>query len=53
MQRTIAGMCGAQAFFTEAGRAFSAYVVLGSYQGRAPMVPRVNGLLSSLRIDPA
>jgi hypothetical protein len=53
MQRTIAGMCGAQAFFTEAGRAFSAYVVLGSYRGRAPMVPRVNGLLSSLRIEPA
>jgi hypothetical protein len=53
MQRTIAGMCGAQAFFTEAGRAFSAYVVLGSFARRAALVPTVNELLADLEIEPA
>jgi hypothetical protein len=53
MQRTIAGMCGAQAFFTEAGRAFSAYVVLGSFTRRAALVPTVNELLADLEIEPA
>jgi hypothetical protein len=52
MQRTIAGMCGGQAFFTVAGRAFSAYVVLGSYRLRAPLVRVVNGLLAGLEIAP-
>lgn len=52
MQRTIAGMCGGQAFFTVAGRAFSAYVVLGSYRMRAPLVRVVNGLLAGLEIAP-
>ncbi len=51
MQRTIAGMCGAQAFFVESGRAFSAYVVLGSFRGRAPLVPPVNQLMASIRIS--
>jgi hypothetical protein len=50
MQRTITGMCGAQAFFVESGRAFSAYVVLGSFRGRAPLVPPVNRLMASVRI---
>jgi len=53
MQRTIAGMCGAQSFFTEGGRAFCAYVVLGSFRLRAPLVPPVNDLFASLRIAPA
>ncbi len=53
MQRTIAGMCGAQAFFSEGGRAFSAYVVLGSFRLRAPLVPVVNDLLAGLQIEPA
>jgi hypothetical protein len=52
MQRMIQGMCGAQAFFSEAGRAFGLYVVLGSFAGRAPLVPQVNELLASVRIDP-
>ena len=52
MQRTIAGMCGGQAFFTVTGRAFSAYVVLGSYRLRAPLVRVVNGLLAGLEIAP-
>jgi hypothetical protein len=53
MQRAIAGMCGAQAFFSEGGRAFCAYVVLGSFRLRAPLVPPVNRLLASVRIDRA
>ena len=52
MQRTIAGMCGGQAFFKVSGRAFSAYVVLGSYRLRAPLVRVVNGLLAGLDIEP-
>ena len=52
MQRTIAGMCGAQSFFSESGRAFSAYVVLGSYQLRDTLAPAVNVLLRSVQIDP-
>ena len=52
MQRTVAGMCGAQAFFNEAGRAFTAYVVLGSYRLRGPLVVPVNDVLSSLSIAP-
>jgi hypothetical protein len=52
MQRTIAGMCGGQAFFKVSGRAFSAYVVLGSYRLRAPLVRVVNGLLAGLEIAP-
>ena len=53
MQRAIAGMCGAQSFFRERGRAFCAYVVLGSYRLRAPLVPPVNGVMAGVRIDPA
>lgn len=52
MQRTIAGMCGGQAFFKVSGRAFSAYVVLGNYHLRAPLVRVVNGLLAGLQIAP-
>lgn len=52
MQRTIAGMCGGQAFFTVSGRAFSAYVVLGNYRLRAPLVRVVNGLLAGVEIGP-
>jgi hypothetical protein len=52
MQRTIAGMCGAQAFFSVAGRAFAAYVVLGSFRLRAPLVRTVNDLLAGLEIAP-
>jgi hypothetical protein len=52
MQRTTAGMCGAQSFSSESGRAFNAYMVLGSYQPRDTLAPAVNVLLRSVRIDP-
>lgn len=52
MQRTIAGMCGAQAFFSESGRAFCAYAVLGSYRSRASLAPVLNRGLAGVTIDP-
>lgn len=53
MQRTIEGMSGTQAFFTEGGRAFCLYAVIGSHRDRRALVPEVNDLLRTLRIDPA
>ncbi len=52
LQRRLAGQAGAQLFFTEADRAFSLYVVLGSYQNRTELVPIVNQVLETVRIDP-
>lgn len=53
MQRTIAGMCGAQRFFTAAGRAFCAYVVLGRNRSIRPLVDQVNTTLASTQVGPA
>ncbi|MGQ0433541.1 MAG: hypothetical protein ACT452_14160 [Microthrixaceae bacterium] len=50
MQRTVAGMCGAQAFFTVSGRGFCAYAVLGSFRSRSSLVPPVNEALAGLSI---
>ena len=50
MQRTIAGQCGTQAFFTAGGRAFCVYVVLGRARDIEPLVAAVNGLLQSVVI---
>jgi hypothetical protein len=52
LQRTVDGQAGLQAFFNEAGRAFTLYVVLGSFAQRHEVVPVVNGVLASIRIDP-
>ena len=51
MQRAIAGQSGMQRFFTHAGRAFCFYAVLGSDRNREALVPLVNRLLESVRID--
>jgi hypothetical protein len=53
LQRSLRGQAGHQSFFNAGGRAFSLYVVLGSYDARLQMVPRVNDVLATLRIDPA
>ena len=53
LQRRLPGQAGAQLFFTEAGRAFSLYVVLGSYQNRTRLVPIVNQVLETVRVRPA
>ena len=53
LRRGIPGQSGTQRFFTEVGRPFSLYAVLGSHVRRGALVPRVNALLSSLQISPA
>jgi hypothetical protein len=53
LRRGIPGQSGTQWFFTEAGRPFSFYAVLGSHSLRTTLVPHVNHLLSSLTLSPA
>ena len=53
LRRGIPGQSGTQWFFTEAGRPFSFYAVLGSYTQRGLLVPRVNEVLGSLTLSPA
>src|SRR4051812_31426028 len=52
LRRAIAGQSAHQAFFQESGRAFCLYVVLGAHARRAALVPIVNAVLASVRIDP-
>jgi hypothetical protein len=52
LRRGIPGQSGTQRFFTEAGRPFSFYAVLGSHVRRGSLVPTVNQLVSSLFISP-
>ena len=53
LQLLIPGQAGTQRFFVENGRPFCLYVVLGSYDQRAPLVARVNDVLSTVEVDPA
>ena len=53
LRRGIPGQSGTQWFFTESGRPFAFYAVLGSHSQRAALVPHVNTLLSSLTLSPA
>lgn len=50
LQRALPGQSGVQRFFTENGRAFCLYVVLGSHLDRADLLPRVNQVLASMEI---
>lgn len=50
LQHAISGQSGVQRFFTEAGRAFCLYVVLGSHLDRRELIPRVNQVLASVEI---
>jgi hypothetical protein len=52
LRRGIRGQAGYQAFFHESGRAFCLYVVLGASAARARLVPLVNRVLATVRIDP-
>ena len=50
--RRIPGLAGYQRFFSESGRAFGLYVVVGSHvQSGAAVLPRINGVLGSLAIS--
>ena len=53
LRRGLVGQSGTQWFFTEAGRPFSFYAVLGNHALRGQLVPRVNTLLASLTLRPA
>ncbi|HXX91156.1 MAG TPA: hypothetical protein VEI83_13140 [Acidimicrobiales bacterium] len=53
LRRGLQGQAGTQWFFTESGRPFTFYAVLGAYSRRAVLVPKVNSLLSSLTVASA
>jgi hypothetical protein len=53
LRRGIPGQSGTQWFFTEAGRPFSFYAVLGSHAQRATLAPRVTSLLGALSVAQA
>jgi hypothetical protein len=52
LQRRLRGQAGTQVFFTEAGRPFTLYVVLGSYDNRTELVPAVNRVLETIQVKP-
>lgn len=52
LQRAIPGQSGQQLFFTEAGRAFCVYVVLGSHVNGRALVPLANEVLTNTVIEP-
>ena len=52
LQRTVRGQCGLQVFATEAGRAFSLYVVLGRRDRLDDLVDEVNAVLASIHVGP-
>lgn len=52
LRRGIRGQAGYQEFFTEAGRAFCLYVVLGASAARNRLVAMVNQVLATVRIEP-
>ncbi len=51
LQRAIRGQAGLQAFFTEAGRAFCLYVVLGDDDDAHLLARRVGQVLATVRIE--
>jgi hypothetical protein len=53
LRRGLPGQSGTQWFFTEAGRPFTLYVVLGSHVRRASLVPRANALLAGVAVGAA
>jgi hypothetical protein len=53
LRRGLPGQSGTQWFFTEAGRPFTLYAVLGSHLRRTFLVPQVNAVLASLAVSPA
>ncbi len=51
LQRAFRGQAGVQRFFTEKGRAFSLYVVLGAHANRNRLVPRVKEFLEGVEVE--
>lgn len=50
LHRPLPGLVGAQRFFTEMGRPFTLYVVLGSVLAGGPLLVTVNRMLAALSI---
>jgi hypothetical protein len=50
MLRPLPGQAGVQRFFTVAGRPFCLYAVIGSRAAGPRVVPRLNEMLSAVRI---
>jgi hypothetical protein len=50
LQRTVPGQSGAQWFYTEGGRPFCLYVVMGGHSRRGRLLPDVQRLLDSLTV---
>lgn len=51
LRRGLGGQSGTQWFFTESGRPFTLYVVLGSHLRRGALVPRANDLIGAIAIS--
>jgi hypothetical protein len=51
LQRILPGQAGTQFFFTEAGRAWTLYVVIGSWAHRAALAEQASRLLATVRLD--
>ncbi|WP_052668313.1 hypothetical protein [Nitriliruptor alkaliphilus] len=52
LQRVLPGQAGYQTFFTEGGRAFCLYVVLGDEEDKLVQVRRAEQMLATIVIDP-
>lgn len=52
MQRPVPGASGMQRFFTESGRAFCLYAVVGSHARRSTLAQRLDAAVTGLSIDP-
>jgi hypothetical protein len=50
LQRMLPGQSGWQRFFTDGGRAFCLYVVLGSHARRAVLAPRADAVVRTLSV---
>jgi hypothetical protein len=50
LQRPLPGMSASQHFFSEGGRAFCLFTVIGSHARRMASVPRAAGLVASIQI---
>lgn len=53
LQRPRVGQAGAQRFVRSGGRAFCIYAVLGSYGLRRRLVPELNRVLGTIRVEPS
>ena len=51
MPRAVPGRTGAQWFFSQGGRAFCLYVVLGSHRERASLLPLANAVVRTIKVD--